>query len=393
MQRFQVPQGEFVLLTSHSAQQGSIRAWDSADELLLQQIHELGELNGSVLLLNDRCGALAVALASNIPSSLGDSYVAQVTTIQNLDRNGIAGSQVELLGSLDPLPEQLGYVFIKVPKTLALLEDQLLRLAPSVNSETVIIAAGMTKHIHRSTLALFERIFGTTTTSLAKKKSRLIFVEPEKDTSQLVPLGASSFTLEPGNLKVKSHPGVFSAERLDIGTSFFIDNLPDQAGQIKIIDLGCGNGVVGLVLALDNPDADVMFVDESYLAVASAELTVRSNLDLHGQCEFVIGDSLGTLHDHPAIADSSIDLVFTNPPFHDDHALSDATAWQMFQDAHRVLRSNGQLWVIGNRHLAYHAKLKRIFGNCDVVGSNSKFVVFRATRKPAAIQHKAADFS
>jgi hypothetical protein len=27
------------------------------------------------------------------------------------------------------------------------------------------------------------------------------------------------------------------------------------------------------------------------------------------------------------------------------------------------------------------------------VGSNSKFVVFRATRKPAAIQHKAADFS
>jgi 16S rRNA (guanine1207-N2)-methyltransferase len=65
----------------------------------------------------------------------------------------------------------------------------------------------------------------------------------------------------------------------------------------------------------------------------------------------------------------------------------------MFSDAHRVLRSNGQLWVIGNRHLAYHAKLKRIFGNCDIIGSNSKFVVFRATRKPAPVQHKADDFS
>ncbi|CAB4540522.1 unannotated protein [freshwater metagenome] len=398
MNKLMVPQGEFVLLTSKSTQTASARAWDAADEYLLQQVFELGELKGSILLLNDRCGALAVALAAAPLSSLSDSYVSQLVTTENLDRNSIADDQVRLLGSLDVVPNRLDYVFIKVPKTLALLEDQLLRLAPSVHSGTVILAAGMTKHIHRSTLALFERIFGTTTTSLARKKARLIFVSPEhvateQGTSKVAPLPASSFTLEPGHLKVRSYPGVFSAERLDIGTSFFIDNLPDQAGQIRIIDLGCGNGVVGLVLALDNPDADVMFVDESYLAVASAELTVQSNLDLHGQCEFVVGDSLGSLRDHPSIADSSIDLIFTNPPFHDDHALSDATAWQMFQDAHRVLRSNGQLWVIGNRHLAYHAKLKRIFGNCDVIGSNSKFVVFRATRKPAAVQHKADDFS
>jgi 16S rRNA (guanine1207-N2)-methyltransferase len=393
MERLLVPQGEFALATTSSTQQESLRAWDAADEYLLQQASELGDLSGNLLLINDRCGALAVALAQFEPSSLSDSYVSQLATIANLERNKIQPDSVTLLGSLDALPERVDYAFIKVPKTLALLEDQLLRLAPSVHSSTVILAAGMTKHIHNSTLALFERILGPSRTSLAKKRARLIFVTPHEAELVSEPLPVSSFTLDPGNIKVKSYPGVFSSERLDIGTSFFIDNLPDQAGQIRIIDLGCGNGVVGLVLALDNPDADVMFIDESFLAVASAELTVQSNLEEHGQFEFLVGDSLGSLRSHPGIADASIDLVFTNPPFHDDHALSDATAWQMFSDAHRVLRSNGQLWVIGNRHLAYHAKLKRIFGNCDIIGSNSKFVVFRATRKPAPVQHKADDFS
>lgn len=393
MERFVVPQGEFALATTSATQQESLRAWDAADEYLLQQASELGDLSGNMLLINDRCGALAVALAPCGPNSLGDSYVSQLATTANLERNKIDPSSVTLLGSLDALPERVDYAFIKVPKTLALLEDQLLRMAPSVHSSTVIVAAGMTKHIHNSTLALFERILGPSTTSLAKKKARLIFITPHEAEIALKPLAVSSFTLDPGNIRVNSYPGVFSSERLDIGTSFFIDNLPDQAGQIRIIDLGCGNGVVGLVLALDNPDADVMFIDESFLAVASAELTVQTNLEEHGQFEFLVSDSLGSLRSHPGIADASIDLVFTNPPFHDDHALSDATAWQMFSDAHRVLRSNGQLWVIGNRHLAYHAKLKRIFGNCDIIGSNSKFVVFRATRKPAPVQHKADDFS
>jgi len=393
MQRLAVPQGEFILANPSSSQPETLRPWDAADEYLLQHLFELGEPTGNLLVVNDRCGALAVALAQYEPTALSDSYTSQLATTSNLERNAIPAPRVKLLGSLDPMPSRIDYLLVKVPKTLALLEDQLLRLAPSVHPDTVVIAAGMTKHVHNSTLGLFEQILGTTTTSLAKKKARLIFVAPRERLAPLPLSKPTSYILEPGHLRVRSHPGVFSAERLDIGTSFFLDNLPDQAGQIRIIDLGCGNGVVGLVLALDNPDAEVTFIDESYLAMASAELTTQGNLDTTEQCEFIVGDSLSQLRNHQGIPDGSVDLVFTNPPFHDDHALSDATAWQMFTDAHRVLRSNGQLWVIGNRHLAYHAKLKRIFGNCDIIASNSKFVVFRSTRKPVPDQHKVDDFS
>jgi 16S rRNA (guanine1207-N2)-methyltransferase len=52
----------------------------------------------------------------------------------------------------------------------------------------------------------------------------------------------------------------------------------------------------------------------------------------------------------------------------------------MFTGAHRALRPGGELWVVGNRHLGYHLKLRRLFGGCEVVAGHPKFVLLRATR-------------
>jgi 16S rRNA (guanine1207-N2)-methyltransferase len=50
----------------------------------------------------------------------------------------------------------------------------------------------------------------------------------------------------------------------------------------------------------------------------------------------------------------------------------------MFTGAKRVLAPGGELWVVGNRHLEYFDKLKRAFGNSQVMASTSKFLVIRA---------------
>jgi len=396
MATMSVPQGEFDLVRYPSRKNETLRAWDAADEYLLAHLAAPGDaeasdpadsgvaepvdLSGTVVVVNDASGALAVALAEHRPVSWGDSYLSQLATTQNLERNEIDVEAVSLRSSLDELPERIDVVVLKVPKVQALLEDQLIRLAPRLHADSVVVAGAMTKHVHTATLQLFERHVGATRTSLARKKARLVLTTPDVSLPRPAPAAPSGYSLQPGDLRIRQYPGVFSADRLDMGTSFFLDNLPDQAGQIRIVDLGCGNGVVGTVASLDNADAEVIFIDESYLAVASAEVTARANLGSDRELEFLVGDGLSQLRDHAPIERGSVDLVFNNPPFHDDHALSDATAWQMFTDSHAVLRHGGQLWVVGNRHLAYHAKLKRIFGNCDVIASNSKFVVFRATR-------------
>src|SRR5205814_1324204 len=135
-----------------------------------------------------------------------------------------------------------------------------------------------------------------------------------------------------------------------------------------VLDLGCGNGILGMKAAASNPKADVTFIDESYRAVASAEATFRANLGADRTARFLVGNGIFDLANAAALSKSSIDCVLNNPPFHESHAVGHDTAWQMFTESRDVLRPGGELWVVGNRHLAYSARLKRLFGACEVVG-------------------------
>ncbi|MBK3643244.1 methyltransferase [Streptomyces sp. MBT33] len=373
------PWGEFALTRFPEDPRERLRAWDASDEYLLAHLaEEKVPLSGTVVVLGDRWGALVTALAEHRPTQITDSFLAQEAARLNLARNGVETGAVRLLTTQDVPPERVDVLLVRVPKSLALLEDQLLRLAPAVHEGTVVVGTGMVKEIHTSTLELFERILGPTRTSLAVKKARLIFCTPDPSLERPAGPWPYSYTL-PADIgpvsgrTVVNHAGVFCADRLDIGTRFFLRHLP-APGARRVVDLGCGNGVVGTAVAVADPDAEVLFVDESFQAVASAEATYRAN-GVPGHAEFRVGDGLAGV---PA---GSVDLVLNNPPFHSHQATTDATAWRMFTGAKRVLRPGGELWVVGNRHLGYHVKLKRLFGNSRLVASDPKFVVLKAVKR------------
>ncbi|CAM5308889.1 Ribosomal RNA large subunit methyltransferase G OS=Streptomyces tendae OX=1932 GN=rlmG PE=3 SV=1 [Streptomyces tendae] len=332
------------------------------------------------MVVGDRWGALVTALAAHRPVQITDSHLTREATRANLERSGAEPGSVRLLTTQDPPPDRVDVLLVRVPKSLALLEDQLLRLAPSLHAGTVVVGTGMVKEIHTSTLRLFERIVGPTRTSLAVRKARLIFAEPDpalKRPANPWPLGYR-LPDDVGPLlsgrPVVNHAGVFCADRLDIGTRFFLRHLPEPGVFRRVVDLGCGNGVVGTAVALADADAELLFTDESFQAVASARATYRAN-EVAGQAEFRVGDGLA------GVPDGSADLVLNNPPFHSHQATTDATAWRMFTGARRVLRPGGELWVVGNRHLGYHVKLRRLFGNSRLVAGDRKFVVLKAVKE------------
>lgn len=347
-----------------------LQAWDAADEYLLSQV---GDTQGLTLIFNDTFGALACALAERQPVSVGDSFMAQQATLSNLQLNGIDEKQVQLLDSLAPLPAAPALVLMKIPKQLALLEQQLRDLRKVVTPQTRIIAGAKARDIHNSTLALFERILGPTTTTLAWKKARLInctFTNPAlEDAPQ-----TESWTLDGTDWTIHNHANVFSRTGLDIGARFFMQHLPQNLDG-ELVDLGCGNGVIGMTLLSQNPQAQVAFVDESPMAVASSRMNVELNLPQDvARCRFEVNNSLsGDEYDR-------YDAILCNPPFHQQHAITDNVAWQMFHDAKRSLKYGGELRIVGNRHLDYYRKLRKIFGNCETVATNNKFVVLKAVK-------------
>ncbi|WP_420037069.1 methyltransferase [Streptomyces sp. cg28] len=357
-----------------------LRAWDAADAYLLKHLAEQGvDLSGSVVVVGDRWGALGTALAGTggrAPTVISDSYLGLEATRTNLKRNGLSGPT--LLTTQETPPARADVLLVRVPKSLALLEDQLHRLRPAVHAGTVVVGTGMVKEIHTSTLQLFERIIGPTRTSLAEKKARLIFTTPDPSLTPGPNPWPYRYALPDGigplaGRTVVNHAGVFCAEHLDIGTRFLLQHLPRATDARRIVDLGCGNGVVGTTAALTHPGAEVLFTDESYQAVASAEATYRENAS--GEARFRAADGL------EGVPDGSVDLVLSNPPFHSHQATTDATAWRMFTQARAALAPGGELWVVGNRHLGYHLKLRRLFGNSELVASDPKFVILKAVKQ------------
>ena len=385
----------------------SLQAWDSSDEYLLNHIKDekLISATSRVLIFNDAFGALTTSFctpldwdlsdnsSSGLPANLlghktevyciNDSYVSSQGIAYNMDQNQLNGSSITQLNSLESLPTDIDVILFKIPKSKSLLIAQLIQIKASiehnsVDKNTVFIAADRAKEIHRSTLTLFEKYLGTTTTSLAVKKARLVFCQFDQKQTHESPFPTiwplTNKTLH-RDFVISNHANVYAREKLDIGARYFIENLPDVAPNSQVIDLGCGNGVIGLTLLANQPTACIQFVDESHMAISSAQINIETNLPaLVAQCQFHLNDCLTN------IASNSVDLILCNPPFHQQTATTDHIAWQMFKDSHRVLKKGGELRIIGNRQLAYHIKLKRIFGNEKLIASNDKFVTQSAIK-------------
>lgn len=370
-----VPQGQFILQRLPQRKNEVLRAWDAADEYLLAHLAENNLLRegSQVLILNDGFGALTVALNNYYLVAISDSWLSQQSTRLNFSENKLSLDKIDLRNSLDWPTEPVDVVLIKVPKTLASLEDQLVRLQPLLTSKPTVIAAGMVKAMPASVWKLMERYLGATKPSLAKKKARLIFTTLEIKQEQFSNPYPVYYQLENTDYHITNHANVFSRDSLDIGTRFLLQYLPKNSEAKHIVDLGCGNGVIGLLLARDNPLAHIYFVDESYMAVASAKENFNHAFSSR-QAEFCIEDGLIDFKT------DAMDLIVCNPPFHQQATVGNQIALTMFKQSYRVLKKGGALMVIGNRHLGYHLDLKKLFGQCNEVASNKKFVIWQVKK-------------
>lgn len=351
----------------------NLQAWDSADELLLRHVGAL-ELSGKrILIINDAFGALACSLSEGERTIYTDSYLSYKAILRN------SGGTQQAVSELGALTGIYDLVLVKLPKNLSFLEDILCQITPHLRAGTLVICAAMVKHLAPASFPLLQKYIGETSTSLAEKKARLIFAEFEAgkapDTSPY-PLHIS---IEGFAHPFTNHSNLFSREKLDLGTKFFLAHLP-QGSFSTILDLGCGNGIIGIAAKQRHPNAQILFSDESRMALQSAQLNYTKFFEGGSDAQFIWTNGFENQER------DALDLVLCNPPFHQEKTISDQIAWQMFVDAQRALKVGGILRVVGNSHLGYHLKLKRIFGNSKIVASNDKYMVVDAVKTARVVQ-------
>jgi 16S rRNA (guanine1207-N2)-methyltransferase len=367
--RLRTPFGTELTLRRYPVRERELlQAWDAADELLLSHLAEHAEALGlpgrKVLIVGDAFGALSAALTEFSPTAYTDSFLAARAIAMN------AEGRVPVLDRFAELRGPYDLVLARIPKNLSFFEDTLAHLGPHLSAGAKLIAGVRVKYLTASAFDLIAKYFGETSTSLAKKKARLVFAEFSRATlpspyplSLSVPGFADPFI---------NHSNVFSRGKLDVGTRFFLDHIP-AGGFRTIVDLACGNGILGIAAHRKHPRAKLIFTDESRMALLSAEENLRKSApDADAEFHWTNGYEEGV--------PNSADLVLCNPPFHQENTVGDFVAREMFRDAYRVLASGGRLRVIGNTHLHYPELLRRRFGNAAVIATNAKFTIAEATK-------------
>lgn len=365
------------LLRYPSQQVSNLQAWDAADEHIIRVLDENAVTPVPCAIINDSFGALSCALTSMDSSwplaVVSDAKTSQLGAEENLSRNQLDASNIRWLTSRSPLPQDIALVLMKVPKNLTYFAQQLSRLSRVLPLGTQVLIAAKAKSINTSLLKLIGTNLGPASASLAWKNTRVITCISDGKARALAK--AVTWTVPEYKLEISNLSNVFAANKLDIGARIMLENMP-KGDFNTIIDLGCGNGVLGLRAASLYPNAKLHFIDDSEMAMASSQANWALNGLATERAEFHWDDCMTHL-------DESVqpDLVLCNPPFHQGEAITDHIAWQMFNDAKRSLKEGGILHIVGNRHLNYHIKLDRLFGNCTTVASNGKFVILQSVKK------------
>jgi len=379
--QFSVEDIELELTRYPKNQESNLQAWDAADEHLIKHLKETEQQSVATAIINDNFGALTTCLRSmdsQWPLAVEtDAKTSQLGTVQNLDNNKLCSDNIQWLNSRENIPAAIELVLMKLPKNLSYFAHQLNRLSQALPKGTQVLIGAKAKSINKSLLELFAKNLGPASASLTWKKTRVITCITDGKVRALPT--ESQWSIPELNLEITNLSNVFASGKLDIGARIMLDNMPK--GNFKsIIDLGCGNGVLGLNAKQLFPEAYIHFVDDSEMAVESARQNWALNkLDTQGlvgeQATFGWDDCLTHLNEGVRP-----DLILCNPPFHQGEAITDHIAWQMFLQSWRALKNGGILHVVGNRHLAYHVKLQRIFKNCTTVASNGKFVILQAQK-------------
>lgn len=368
-----LPAGNLKL--SRPGAEPGLRAWDAADELLLAEAGNRLADSPRVLVVDDQFGALTLGLAQahGPVTSVADSAVLPDALDHNARLNPSIARPALLHSWLNPPEGPFDLVVLRIPRHGAYL-GWLLRWVNSVLADNgCLLAGGMIKHLPDRSVDVFAEAVVTETVLPARKKARVVVCR--KGQAQLQGWAESwkGYPQEGLPAPVEALPAVFARDKLDIGTRELLPLVGPAVAGLKpgarVLDLACGNGVLGLTALACGSDITVDFSDVSSQAIASVQHNLGTCGYRAGQCQHSDGIRKGT---------GQYDVILLNPPFHEGGVVGDHIALRLFRDAAKHLVPGGRMLMVGNRHLGYHKSLKRFFGKVEQRAASPRFVVFEA---------------
>jgi len=194
------------------------------------------------------------------------------------------------------------------------------------------------------------------------------------------------YEIENKNFEFVTDNGVFSKTKVDFGTDvmlkvFLRENLDKKSQKFDILDIGCGYGVVSVVMKAFFKKIKTTSSDVNERAL---ELTIENLLKNE-----IIKDE----HDNFEVRKSFVfdnisenfDVILSNPPIR----AGKQTIFQIYEQSFEHLNENGEFYcVIQTKHGAKSTqrKLEEVFGNCETLEINAGYRIFRSVKKYKSVK-------
>lgn len=178
-----------------------------------------------------------------------------------------------------------------------------------------------------------------------------------------------SFRFSGLNFTFQTDSGVFSRDRVDTGTAILLNALAKEGLKGRILDMGCGYGVIGIVAGKAFAGTEVVMADVNPRAVECAVSNAQRN---GADCKILVSDGFKQI-------EGSYNIIISNPPIR----AGKAVIYTMFEDSVRFLEPEGRLYlVMRKQHGALSAvrKLEELFDTVEIITKDKGFFVIRACR-------------
>ncbi|MDP1625434.1 MAG: class I SAM-dependent methyltransferase [bacterium] len=270
---------------------------------------------------------------------------------------------------------------VLLPKGKALIDMTLAFASKAVRKGGVVVLTGENDAGIRSANVAFEANIGPVQEKMVGNHSALYVGMNEKLTAHknladflaYEPIVYKNGTEEIA-VDVAHFPGVFNTGKLDAGTRLLLSHIP--YGKKRVIDVGCGAGVIGTIYKKLSPDSEVSMCDKSRLAVLATKETLKKN---GVEADVFESDVLAGVTRGADGRTTQFDLIVSNPPFHTGIATDYAFIDRLSHEAKNFLAPSGELYVVANSFLPYERTLEMNVGPTTVVKDDGKFKVIRTT--------------
>ncbi len=176
------------------------------------------------------------------------------------------------------------------------------------------------------------------------------------------------FNFNNRNFSLYSDNGVFSKDRFDYGTKVLLDSIDINSLCGKVLDLGCGIGVVGIILGTINKNINIDMIDINERAINLA----KDNLKLNNVKADVF---VSNVYDN---VDKKYNYIITNPPIR----AGKEVVRKFLLGGYDYLNDNGILYFVMRKDHGVKSMIKELESkyNVTIVNKDKGFYIVSLTK-------------